>query len=171
VVVLSPEFVRKKYPMQEVNMFLERKARAPDSIVIIPVFHELTVEQCNNLEQLYSSEPWPISPSIPEVDKEVLKGWAADVQKMLECTGVKIEEVRVGCNGYVVCTSSVNVSAQRAGLQAFFCVMLQSPFKSQLHAVSNNCTALCNCASARALATRLGVCNSPSWSQHEPVQV
>jgi hypothetical protein len=110
VVVLSPEFVRKKYPMQEVKMFIERKARAPDSIVIIPVFHELTVEQCINLEQLYDSEPWPISPRIPEVDKEVLKGWAADVKKMLEYTGVKIEEVSVGCSGSVVCTLWVDVS-------------------------------------------------------------
>jgi hypothetical protein len=104
VVVLSPEFVRKKCTMLELKMFLERKARDLDSIVIIPVFHELTVEQCYNLEQLYDSEPWPTSSSIPTVEKAVLQGWAADVKQMLEFTGVKIEEVSVTCDGYAGCT-------------------------------------------------------------------
>jgi hypothetical protein len=95
VVVLSQEFVRKKYMMRELRMFLDRKARDPSSIVIIPVFHELTVEQCYNLEQLYDSEPWPISPGVPKVeDKGVLKGWAEDVKMLLEIAGAKIEQVR-----------------------------------------------------------------------------
>jgi hypothetical protein len=100
VVVLSPEFVRKKYTMLELKMFLERKAKDPDSIVIIPVFLGLTVEQCYNLEQLYDSEPWPTSPSMPTVEKAVLQGWAADVKQILISTGVKIEEVSVTCDGY-----------------------------------------------------------------------
>jgi hypothetical protein len=104
VVVLSPEFVRKKYTMLELKVFLERKARDPRSIVIIPVFLGLTVEQCYNLEQLYDSEPWPTSPSMPTVEKAVLQGWAADVKRILECTGVKIEEVSVTCDGYAGCT-------------------------------------------------------------------
>jgi hypothetical protein len=97
VVVLSPEFVRKECTMRELGIFLERKARDPSSIVIIPVFYELTVEQCENLEQLYASEPWPASPGVPRVeDKAVLKGWAAAVKQLLgTSTGAKIEEVRV----------------------------------------------------------------------------
>jgi hypothetical protein len=100
VVVLSPEFVRKKFPMQELQTFLERKATAPNSIIIIPVFYQLTVEQCYDLEALYHSEPWPSSPGVPKVeDKGVLKAWAAAVKVLLETTGVKIEEVRVAWNG------------------------------------------------------------------------
>jgi hypothetical protein len=95
VMVLSPEFVRKKFTMRELKIFLERKVKDPSSIIIIPVLYELAVEQCCNLEQLYDSEPWPSSPKVPKVeDKEVLKEWAADVKKLLEYTGVKIEEVR-----------------------------------------------------------------------------
>jgi hypothetical protein len=104
VVVLSPEFVRKKYTMLELKMFLERKARDPHSMVIIPVFLGLTVEQCYNLEQLYDSNPWPTSPSMPTVERAVLQGWAADVKQILESTGVKIEEVSVTCDGYAGCT-------------------------------------------------------------------
>jgi hypothetical protein len=103
VVVLSPEFVRKECTMRELKMFLERKASDPSSIVIIPVFYGLTVEQCENLEQLYASEPWPASPGVPKVeDKAVLKGWAAAVKQLLGATGAKIEEVRVvtlSCGG------------------------------------------------------------------------
>jgi hypothetical protein len=95
VVVLSPEFVRKKFPMRELAIFLERKARDPGSIVIVPVFHELTVEQCDNLEQLYASEPWPTSPGVPQVaDTGVLQGWATDGKKLLEYAGVRLEQVR-----------------------------------------------------------------------------
>jgi hypothetical protein len=96
VVVLSPEFVRKKFPMRELGMFLERKAMDPGSIVIVPVFYKLSVEQCDDLEQLYDSEPWPTSPGVPKVeDRGVLKGWAADVKKLLEYTGVRLEQVRM----------------------------------------------------------------------------
>jgi hypothetical protein len=96
VVVLSPEFVRKKFTMRELAIFLERKARDPSSIVIIPVFYELTVEQCGNLEQLYNSEPWPTSPGVPQVaDRGLLKGWAEALKQLLGSTGAKIEEVSV----------------------------------------------------------------------------
>jgi hypothetical protein len=98
VVVLSRDFVRKERTMRELAIFLERKASDPSSIVIIPVFYELTVEQCENLEQLYASEPWPASPGVPRVeDKGVLKGWAAAVQQLLGATGAKIKEVREAC--------------------------------------------------------------------------
>jgi hypothetical protein len=82
--------------MRELQIFLERKARDPSSIVIIPVFYELTVEQCENLEQLYASEPWPTSPGVPKVeDKAALKRWAEAVNQLLGVTGAKIEEVSV----------------------------------------------------------------------------
>jgi hypothetical protein len=97
VLVLSPEFVRKECTMRELKIFLERKARDPSSIVIIPVFYELTVEQCKNLEQLYASEPWPASPGVPRAgDKGVPKEWAATIRELLSVsTGAKTEEVRV----------------------------------------------------------------------------
>jgi hypothetical protein len=95
--------------MRELRMFLERKASDPSSIVIIPVFYELTVEQCENLEQLYASEPWPASSGVPRVeDKAVLKGWAAAVQQLLGATGAKIEEVR---EASTACAGGMNSSS------------------------------------------------------------
>jgi hypothetical protein len=111
VVVLSREFVRKRFTMRELRIFLERKARDP-TFVIIPVFYELTVEQCSNLEQLYVCKPWPTSPGVPKVaDKDVLKGWAEDVRKLLDVTGAKIEEVRAWPAGFLLSvggTRSIN---------------------------------------------------------------
>jgi hypothetical protein len=84
--------------MRELGIFLERKARDPGSIVIVPVLYKLTVEQCHKLEQLYDCEPWPNSTRVPKVeDRGVLKGWAADVKKLLQYTGVRLDQVRVAC--------------------------------------------------------------------------
>jgi hypothetical protein len=97
VVVLSPEFVRKESTMRELKIFLERKAKDPSNLVIVLVFYELTVEQCENLQLLYEDEPWPTG--IARVDDDgVLKGWVEAVQQLLVTTGAKIEEVRgVSC--------------------------------------------------------------------------
>jgi hypothetical protein len=95
VVVLSPEFVRKAHPMRELGIFLERKARDPSSIVIIPVLLGLTVEQCRDMEALYS-QPWPEGIQAPE-KAESLKEWAAAVRQLLEMPMIRSEEVRVAC--------------------------------------------------------------------------
>jgi hypothetical protein len=106
VVVLSPEFVRKAYPMGELKIFLERKASDPHSIVIIPVFIGLTVSQCYDLEALYDSEPWRTSTEIPPVrDRAVLRGWAEDVRELLKSTGAAIEQVRIAVQQLRACVA------------------------------------------------------------------
>jgi hypothetical protein len=97
VVVLSPEFVQKKHPMRELQIFLERKAADPSSLIIIPVFIGLTVEQCDNLEALYLSQPWPkgVPKLIKQETAETLKEWAAAVKQLLLITVAKSEEVGI----------------------------------------------------------------------------
>jgi hypothetical protein len=84
VVVLSPEIVHRQHPMGELQILLERKARDPSSIVIIPVFIGLTMEQCDDLEGLYHSQPWPQGVPQPS-DQErngSLEEWAAAVKQL-----------------------------------------------------------------------------------------
>jgi hypothetical protein len=95
-VVLSPEFVRKKHPMRELRIFLDRTADLSDRIVIIPDLVGLTYTQCTTLENVYEAESWPESVSQVE-DKGVLKGWAADVKALLDITGATLKAVRALC--------------------------------------------------------------------------
>jgi hypothetical protein len=100
VVVLTPEFVHRRRPPRELQIFLERKASDPDSIVLIPVFLGLTGEQCDDLEGLYHSQPWP--PGVPQPSKqeraESLEEWAEAVKQLrLQVTVAKSEEVGAAC--------------------------------------------------------------------------
>jgi hypothetical protein len=96
VVVLSPELVRKA-PARELHMFLERKARDPASVAIVPVLLGLTVEECGDLEALYS-QPWPVG--VPEPSKqeraESLAEWAAVVKQLLRSPVTTSKEVGGG---------------------------------------------------------------------------
>jgi hypothetical protein len=96
VVVLSPELVQWQHPMRELQVLLERKAREPDSLLIIPVFIGLTVEQCDDLEGLYHSQPWPLEVSQPSEQQRAdsLDEWAAAIEQLrLQPTVVNSEEV------------------------------------------------------------------------------
>jgi hypothetical protein len=83
--------------MRELQIFLERKARDPSSIFIIPVLIGLTVEQCGDLEGLYRSQPWPEGapdPSTVQERADSLTGWAAAVKQLLQSRVTTSEEVR-----------------------------------------------------------------------------
>jgi hypothetical protein len=101
VVVLSPELVHRQHPMRELQIFLERKARDPSSIVIIPVFIGLSGKQCGDVEGLYrSQQPWPqgvLQPS--ERDRAAsLEEWAVAIEQlMLQPTVATSEEVGGWC--------------------------------------------------------------------------
>jgi hypothetical protein len=98
VVVLSPGFVRKQHPMRELKILLERKARDPSSIVVIPVFIGLTVEQCGDLEALYLSQPR--LQGVPGLSKqeraESLEEWAVVVEQLLQLPVAASHEVGTG---------------------------------------------------------------------------
>jgi hypothetical protein len=100
VVVLSPELVHRQHPMRELQIFLERKDSDPSSIIIIPVFLGLTMEQCDDVEGLYHSQPWPQGvPSPSEQERAVsVKEWAAVVRQLrLQPTVARSEEVGAAC--------------------------------------------------------------------------
>jgi hypothetical protein len=101
VVVLSPEFVQRQQPMEELQIFLDRKAANLSSIAIIPVFMSgLTAKRCDDLEGLYHSQPWPegLHQLSGQERAESLEKWAAAVKQLsLQPTVVKSEQVGAAC--------------------------------------------------------------------------
>jgi hypothetical protein len=86
--------------MRELQLFLERKARDPRDIVIIPVFVGLTAEQCDDLEGLCHSQPWPRGVAQPGAQEraESLQEWAATIKQLCLLNKVaRSEEVGGAC--------------------------------------------------------------------------
>jgi hypothetical protein len=113
VVVLSPEFVHTR-PPRELGIFLEREASDPSGILVIPVFLGLNEEQCDDLEGLYHSQPWP--QGLPQPSEqgraESLKEWAAAVEQLrMQRTAAWGKEVggarALGCNMHATPVSNI----------------------------------------------------------------
>jgi hypothetical protein len=97
VVVLSQEFVRKEHPMTELQMFLDRRAEDPSSIVIVPVLFGLTVEECYDpMASLYNKR-WPQDVAEPgEHDKpKLFVQWTAAVKQLTDINILREDEVGI----------------------------------------------------------------------------
>ena len=92
VVVLSPEFVRKKCPMEELEIIISRK---PGSFCLLPVWYGITYKQCSNLSASYSTEPWVGGEDKPA--PSVLQHWAGNVKRLLDTVAVRDDQVRTYC--------------------------------------------------------------------------
>ena len=93
VVVLSPEFVRKQCPMEELEILLARQRADTGSVRVLPVWYGITYQQCCNLEAVYSSkEHWVGGEEKPAPD--VLARWASTVRELLKTTAVRDDQVR-----------------------------------------------------------------------------
>ena len=93
VVVLSPEFLRKKYPMMELDILLARQRADPGSVRVLPVWYNVTYQQCCNLQTVYHSEKWVGGELKPAQD--VLDRWANTVRELLNTPAVRDEEVGI----------------------------------------------------------------------------
>jgi hypothetical protein len=90
VVILSREFVRKKYPMQELRILLQRWQA--QGVELVPVLYGISVEDLLHMRQLYSNEPWCVAEAMPA--GSVLDGWAEDLQQLSLCTMIRSDQVR-----------------------------------------------------------------------------
>ena len=92
VVVLSREFVRKKAPMEELRLALQRVEETPKAARILPVFLEVSVEDCTSVRRLYDS--WTVEWG-PKPDDEVLKVWENTLKGVQQYTGVRSDQVTI----------------------------------------------------------------------------
>ena len=115
VVVLSPDFVRKKWPMRELAAALARPPRDPvatcqggegEPVTLLPVLVEgLTTEHVGDAQKrLYSLEAWPKNRERPPDD--VLRTWAALLARV--ATIVCIREDQVSARGPRTCRHQLN---------------------------------------------------------------
>ena len=91
MVVLSPEFVRKCYPMAELHALLKRKDKEKEDFRLLPVLYNINYGQCMSLRTGYGEE-WVGGEDKPAAD--VLEHWAAMVEKLLFIT--MYEQAQVG---------------------------------------------------------------------------
>ena len=96
VVVLSPEFVRKPYPMAELRTLLERKHEEKESFRLLPVLYGITYEDCKCLSSGYHKE-WLKGEDKPA--QGVLDQWAFMVNRLLSITAK--HEAQVSCRAYL----------------------------------------------------------------------
>jgi len=91
VVLVSPEFVRKKHCMAELNILL-RRWRAGEVHLLPVLYGGLTVEDLSNMRQLYESQEWCVrEKEIP--DSWILDAWAADVDALTGIAVIRRDEV------------------------------------------------------------------------------
>jgi len=76
VAVLTPEFVRKRHPMWELGLALERHwQESSDSFVLIPVLQGLTIEDLSNAMKCFYGQQgsWD---AYQRPDDATLQSWA-----------------------------------------------------------------------------------------------
>ena len=88
VVVLSPDFVRKRCPMLELETLLKRDR---SSFCLLPVWHGITYQQCVELETGYTHDPWVGNEEKP--DLETLERWAGTVKQLLDTVMIRDNKV------------------------------------------------------------------------------
>jgi hypothetical protein len=98
VLVLSPEFIRKKAPMQELRRTLEKQKQpgGPKQQQVCPIYHTLSIEECcrSDFRQQYDIQPWE-SFNLPEPkpDAATLDGYARDIGELCKITGLRQDQV------------------------------------------------------------------------------
>jgi hypothetical protein len=79
VVVLSKDFIRKKYPMEELHLLVERRSR---NVRLLPVFYDISFDDLSNKIKQYENTF--------SRDKQQ---WARDLSKLKVITGNRPDQV------------------------------------------------------------------------------
>jgi hypothetical protein len=89
ILIISKDFVRKKYPMQELHILLRRwqDGGAP----LVPVLYGVTVEQLGDIQRQYGEGAWGAAGEKPA--SAVLARWAEDLQLLQRCTMIRPDQV------------------------------------------------------------------------------
>lgn len=91
--MITPEYVRKRVPMRELQILLENRSSQPRK-ALFAVFYGYDVEQCWDFKAfraLYDTEPWVGGEEKP--DDSVLDAWAKSVEELCQYCGVRQDQV------------------------------------------------------------------------------
>ena len=84
VIVLSKEFISKPYPMEELQMLLERR-RQGSTAVLLPVFYDVTWEEVSQKAEQYTNAWW---------QRSTKQQWAADLGELAAISGIRLDQVQ-----------------------------------------------------------------------------
>jgi hypothetical protein len=93
VVLLSKEYVRKEWPMNELRILLKRWRDG--DVALVPVLYKLQVEDLVAIREQYDSHDWCVVDSKPA--PEVLDKYAEDLQQLMDCTMIRPDQVGPQC--------------------------------------------------------------------------
>ena len=91
VILLSKEYVRKTYPMEELRILLQRWQEG--DVQLVPVLYGATWAQLRNMRKLYDKEAWCVETE-KKPSRKVLDEWAGLLQQLQEATMIRPEQVR-----------------------------------------------------------------------------
>ena len=131
VVVLSPEFVRKRCPMEELEILLARQRAEPGSVRVLPVWYGITYQQCCDLEAVYELEENWVGGE-PKPAPNVLAHWAGTVRELLKTTAVRDDQVEPHTFMSALylcahCNSKLTSTVLRTGGESCASVLLLGP--------------------------------------------
>jgi hypothetical protein len=106
VLIISKEFLRKKWPMEELAALLARHRRGDVTLVV--AMYQLTWDQVKDVRGMYDREPWCGGEARPEC----LDGWVALVEELMHSvTVIRVDQVRHPATPHSCLCSHVLVSS------------------------------------------------------------
>ncbi|CAM9502530.1 unnamed protein product [Chrysoparadoxa australica] len=94
VVMLSPSFVSRKWPLLELEIFMSRldKQEGTQPIILLPLFYELTPDECGDLDSLQKypevNEQWDTWEGDQDM-RERLQRWKKLLPRLAKLTGIE----------------------------------------------------------------------------------
>ena len=135
VVVLSRDYMAKKWPMRELEHALQRRKKDPSSITLLPVLmDDLTIEDLKDLyHRVYDHESiWKIDR--PRPSPETLDKWAGLAAQLTGITSRVISEVRLHFRPHTRCAAATaGFAAEKLGLHV--CLGLEGGGSVVMHTV------------------------------------
>jgi hypothetical protein len=92
--------------MRELRILLQRWEAG--GVALVPVLYGVTLEQLQRIRRLYDQERWCVAEQKPP--RAVLDGWAGDLQRLLQCTMIRPDQVLHHRHLNIMCTSVCTTS-------------------------------------------------------------
>jgi hypothetical protein len=90
VVILSTHFIRKKYPMEELHLLLERDRQASGTRAkVLPVFYDITPGDLKETYKEYAAA----------AGDDLKQQWARNLKILARITGIRPDQVRCSRQG------------------------------------------------------------------------
>jgi hypothetical protein len=89
ILIISKEFLRKKWPMKELAALLARHKN--NEVTLVVAMYQLTWDQVKDVRGMYDREPWCGDEARPEC----LNAWVALVEELMHSvTVIRVDQVR-----------------------------------------------------------------------------